>query len=109
MTAVTNFWAYLSLGRVQQELVNFAHLASAQFQAEIRNRELALERRKHAQPESGPIDLWQGQVAAMERSVSMVRLNFGEAMLFLQGLANQDLMADTVQPYSILLALVGDD
>ncbi len=98
-----------SLGRVQQELVNFAHLASAQFQAEIRNRELALERRKHAQPESGPIDMWQGQVAAMERSVSMVRLNFGEAMLFLQGLANQDLMAGTVRPYSILLALVGDD
>lgn len=102
------YWAS-SLDRIQHELVNFAHLASAHFQADIRNRELSLERRKHAQPESGPIEMWQGQVAAMDRSVSMARLNFAEAMLFLQALANQNLVSGTVRPYSILFALVEDD
>ncbi|WP_165899313.1 hypothetical protein [Rhodovulum steppense] len=59
-----------------------------------------LERRRQAPPEAGPVELWQGQVAALERSLSMARLNFSEATDFLQGLAAGHHPARTVQPGS---------
>ena len=97
------------LGSIRNALEGLADQVSAHFLAEIRNRELALERRRQAPPEARPVELWQGQVAALQRSLSMARLNFSEANAFLQGLANGHLVARTVQPCTILLALIADE
>lgn len=98
-----------ALGRIRPELENLAYQVSAHFRAEIRNRELALERRRQSPPDGGPIELWQGQVAALERSLMMARLNFSEASEFLHELGVGSMIASTVQPCSILLALIADD
>jgi ATP-dependent helicase HepA len=82
---------------------------SAHFLAEIRNRELMLERRKQSPSEAGPVELWQGQLAALERSLSMARQNFSEATDFLQGRAGGHHLARTAQPCTILLALIADE
>jgi len=97
------------LHRIRHELEGLTDQVNAHFLAEIRNRELILERRRQAPPEAGPIELWQGQVAALERSLSMARLNFSEATDFLQGLAGGRHLARTVQPCTILLALITDE
>jgi ATP-dependent helicase HepA len=96
------------LVRIRHELEGLTDQVSAYFLAEIRNRELNLERRRQAPPEAGPVELWQGQVAALERSLSMARLNFSEATDFLQRLAAGHDLARTVQPCTILLALISD-
>lgn len=98
-----------ALNRFQHEIADFAYLVSAHFQAEIRNRELALERRKQARPEAGPIELWQGQVAALERSLAMAKLNFSEATTFLQSLAGGNILYKRIQPCTVLMALIADD
>lgn len=95
--------------RIRYEIEDLTDQVSAYFLAEIRNRELNLERRRQAPPEAGPVELWQGQVAALERSLSMTRLNFSEATDFLQGLAAGHHLARTVQPCTILLALIADE
>lgn len=97
------------LNSVRQELVDFAYQASAYFQAEIRNRELALERRRQAPPEAGPVELWQGQVAAFERLLAMARLNFSETNAFLQDIANARFASTGVKPSTVLLALIADE
>lgn len=94
---------------VRQELVGFANQVSAHFQAEIRNREMTLERRRQSPPEAGPVELWQGQVAALERSLAMGRLNFSEAITFLQVLAGGSSFFGRVQPCTALMALIADD
>ena len=99
----------LVLERIRHELEGLTDQVSAYFLAEIRNRELNLERRRQAPPEAGPVELWQGQVAALERSRSMARLNFSEATDFLQRLAAGHDLARTVQPCTILLALIADE
>ena len=80
---------------------------SAHFHAEIRNRELAVERRKLSPPDAGPVELWQGQVAALERSLKMTQLNFSEASEFLQAFGAGRLKK-SVESYSVLLAFVPD-
>jgi ATP-dependent helicase HepA len=97
------------LDHIRHELEALTDQVNAYFLAEIRNRELILERRRQAPPESGPVELWQGQVAALERSLSMARLNFSEATDFLQGIAAGHHLARTVHPCSILLALIADE
>lgn len=97
------------LNTVRQELAGFALQVSAYFQAEIMNRELALQRRKASPPEAGPVELWQGQVAALERSLAMARLNFSEAKTFIQEIAAGQLIMSGVQPCSVLLALITDE
>lgn len=92
---------------LRHELVGFVHQVIAHFRAEIRNRELALERRKQAPPEVGPIELWQGQVAALERSLAMARLNSSEATTFLRQLGGSILYRN-IQPLTALMALVTD-
>jgi ATP-dependent helicase HepA len=98
-----------ALQRIRHELEGLTDQVSAHFLAEIRNRELMLERRRQSPPEAGPVELWQGQVASSERSLSMARQNFSEATAFLQGLVGGCLVARTVQPCTILLALIADD
>ena len=97
------------VSNVRQELVGFANQLSAHFLAEIRNREMALERRRQSPPEGGPVELWQGQVAALERSLAMGRLNFSEAITFLQGLAGGGIFSGRLQPCTALMALIADD
>ncbi len=97
------------LNSVRKELVGFALQASAHFQAEIRNRELALERRRQSPPEAGPVELWQGQVAALERSLEMARLNYSEATTFIRDIAGGSVLFGGIQPCTVLLALVTDE
>ena len=94
---------------VRRELVGFANQVSAHFQAEVRNRELGLERRRQAPPEAGPVELWQGQVAALERSLAMARLNFSEASTFLQEVSDGSVLFSGVRPCTVLMALIADN
>jgi ATP-dependent helicase HepA len=78
------------------------------FQAVILNRELALERRRSSPPESGPVELWQGQVAALERSLSMARVISAEASAYIQEYGSGRIRPKSSEPISILLALVSE-
>lgn len=97
------------LNCVRQEIVGFALQVSAHFQAEIRNRELALERREQSPPETGPVELWQGQVSALERTLAMARLNYSEANTFIREIAGGSVLFGEIQPCTVLLALVADE
>lgn len=97
------------LNTIRQELAGFALQVSAYFQAEIMNRELALQRRTASPPEAGPVELWQGQVAALERSLAMARLNFSEATTFIQEIASGHTIMSGARPISILMALIADE
>ncbi|WP_170446104.1 SNF2-related protein [Ruegeria arenilitoris] len=97
------------LNTVRQELAGFALQVSAHFQAEIKNRELALERRRQSPPDAGPLELWQGQVAALERSLSVARLNYSEATTFVREFAGGSVLFGGIQPFTVLMALVADD
>jgi ATP-dependent helicase HepA len=98
-----------ALNRVQGELVSFAYQVIEYFQAEIRNRDLTLERRRQAPPEAGPIELWQGQVAALDRALATARLNYSEATKFLQHLSGGSQLYGSTQPVTLLMALIFDD
>ena len=78
------------------------------FQAEVLNRELAVERRRRSPPDSGRVELWQGQVAALERSLAMSRLMSVEASSYLQEYGSGRMLPKAPQPYSILLALISE-
>ena len=91
------------------ELESLSVQLFAHFEDEIRNRELTLERRRQSPPDSGPIELWQGQVAALERSLTMARLNFSEAITFLQEMGSGNAIAPSVQSCSILLNLFTEE
>ena len=82
--------------------------AFGHFQADRKNRELALERRRQSPPDAGPVELWQGQVAALERSLAVGDLNNTEAMSFLQGFASGRLQFPKPKPRSILISLVAE-
>lgn len=97
------------LDRIGHELEAFTDQVSAHFEAEIRNREMSLERRRQAIPEAGPIELWQGQVAALERSLSMVHLNFLEATSFLKEISQGDFIFCGFDPCTLLFAIINDD
>ena len=81
---------------------------SSHFEAEIRNRELAVERRRRSPSEGIPMELWQGQIAALERSLAMARLKNTEAISLIQEFGAGRLTMPQPQPRSILLALVDD-
>ncbi|WP_161957334.1 SNF2-related protein [Aestuariivirga litoralis] len=98
-----------ALNLVQNELVGFAYQVSAHFQAEIANRELALERRRQLPPEAGPVELRQGQVAALERYLEMSRLNFSEATNFIKSLSEGSVLYGNIQARTILMSLVVQD
>lgn len=97
------------LNRVRKELVGFASQVSTHFQSEIRNRELVLEGRRQSPPDTGPVELWQGQVSALERSLAMTRLNYSEATTFIRDIAAGSVLFEEIKPCTILLALVADE
>ena len=78
------------------------------FRAEAENRELAFVRRRRTPPDNGPMELWQGQVAALERSLAAARLSSAEAMTLLQELATGRIKIAKPKPRSILIALASD-
>jgi ATP-dependent helicase HepA len=97
------------VSNVRKELVGFANQVSAHFRAEVRNREMALERRRQSSPESGPVELWQGQVTALERSLAMSRLKFSEATTFLQSLNCGEVLFGGIKPCTAFFALTTAD
>lgn len=97
-----------TLERSRPALEYLAMQAFGHFQAEILNRELALERRRSSPPESGPVELWQGQVAALERSLSMARVISAEASAYIQEYGSGRIRPKSSEPISILLALVSE-
>ncbi|WP_156829273.1 DEAD/DEAH box helicase [Amorphus coralli] len=97
------------LNGIRKELVGFALQASAHFQSNIRNRELALGHRRQSPPEAGPVELWQGQVAALERSLEMAHLNYSEATTFIRDIAGGSTLFGRIRPCTVFLALVADE
>jgi len=97
-----------ALSGIRDELTDFTNQMEAYFHDEIRNRELALERRRQVSPESGPVELWQGQVAALERSLATARLNFAEATTFLKEFPRGRRFLTTIRPCTLLMALTAD-
>lgn len=97
-----------ALQRSRPALEYLAMQIYGHFQAEILNRELALERRRSSPPESGPVELWQGQVAALERSLSMARLMSSEASAYIQEYGSGRIRPKSPEPLSILLALISE-
>lgn len=97
-----------TLERSRPALEYLAMQIFGHFQAEILNRELALERRRSSPPESGPVELWQGQVAALEHSSSMARLMSSEASAYIQEYGSGRIRPKSSEPISILLALVSE-
>ena len=53
---------------------------AASYSAELRNRELAAERRRASRPEGVPEELWLGQVAALERQCKSLEMCMEEAL-----------------------------
>lgn len=78
------------------------------FRAEIKNRELALTRRRESPPEGGLIELWQGQVAALERLLDMARLNNIEALAMLQEYASGRKTIPMPSPHTILISFANE-
>ena len=93
---------------LRRELKNFEYQLTAHFQAEICNRELALERRRQTPPDAGPVELWQGQVAALERSLDAARMNLSEATSFLKDFEDGTRLPGRIRPVTLLMALVAD-
>jgi len=97
-----------TLERSRPALECLAMQVFGNFQAEILNRELALERRRSSPTDSGPVELWQGQIAALERSLSMARLISAEASTYIQEYGSGGILPKPPQPVSILLALISE-
>jgi ATP-dependent helicase HepA len=95
--------------RIRGDAEHLAGQLAEHFKAEIGNRELALERRRQTPPDGGLLELWQGQIAALDRSLSMARLNSAEASSFLENFSSGRTPMPSTQPISILLAFVADD
>lgn len=94
--------------RMRLVLEPFMIQVFSHFRAEAENRELALVRRRQTPPDNGPMELWQGQVAALERSLAAARLSSVEAMALLQELATGRTMIAKPKPRSILIAPASD-
>jgi ATP-dependent helicase HepA len=89
-------------------LEDFATQVSGQIEIEVRNRELGLQRRRNSRPEGVPLELWQGQIAVLERSLEMARLNGTEAIRLVQEFGAGRLKFPQPEPISILVSLVSD-
>ncbi len=101
-------FAHDSIAKLFSVLEEFATQVSSQFEIEIRNRELRLQRRRSSQPEGVPIELWQGQISALERSLEMARLNGTEAISFIQEFGAGRLQLPEPDPLCILVSFVSD-
>ena len=94
-----------SVEQTRSALEIVAAQTSATFEAELRNRNLATERRKSRRPEGVPEELWLGQVAALERLSASSELNSIEAMALIRHYQAGELRAGETQRISILVAL----
>ena len=101
-------FAHDSIKQLFPVLEEFATQVSSHFEIEIRNRELRLQRRRNSQPDGVPIELWQGQISALERSLKMARLNGTEAISFIQEFGAGRLKLPQQDPVFILVSLVSD-
>lgn len=101
-------FAHDSIKQLFPVMEEFATQVSSQFEIEIRNRELRLQRRRNSQPEGVPIELWRGQISALERSLEMALLNCTEAISFIQEFGAGRLQLPQQDPLCIVLSLVSD-
>ena len=96
------------IDRIRPKLEHLCMQVFSHFQTEIENRELALERRRRTPVDNGPAELRQGQIAALERSLSSAQLNSAEAMTLLQEFGAGRTFVPRPKPHSLLIALVSD-
>lgn len=94
-----------AVARTRSALEILAAQTSATFEAELRNRNLAAERRRNGRPEGVPEELWLGQVAALERLSASSDINSGEALALIRRYLTGDLRAGEPQTISILAGL----
>jgi ATP-dependent helicase HepA len=94
-----------AVARTRSALEIVAAQTSATFEAELRNRNLAAERRRNGRPEGVPEELWLGQVAALERLSASSDINSGEALALIRRYLTGDLRAGEPQTISILAGL----
>lgn len=102
--AVTQFHED-AVERTRSALEILAAQTSATFEAELRNRNLAAERRRNGRPEGVPEELWLGQVAALERLSASSEINSGEALALIRRYQTGELRAGEPQTISILAGL----
>lgn len=102
--AVTQFHED-AVERTRSALEIVAAQTSATFEAELRNRNLAAERRRSGRPEGVPEELWFGQVAALERLSASSEINSGEALALIRHYQTGELRAGEPQTISILAGL----
>lgn len=76
------------------------------YSAQIRNRELTLKRRMQSSSDGIPAELWQGQIAALERLVYMAQLNSAEAKEFLCNFPEGQFVQKNVNMYSIMVRFI---
>lgn len=75
---------------------------SASYSAELRNRELAAERRRASRPEGVPEELWLGQVAALERQCRSIEICMDEALALITAYTGGALQIEEPPGISIL-------
>lgn len=78
---------------------------AASYSAELRNRELAAERRRAGRPEGVPEELWLGQVAALERQCMSLEMCMEEALALINAYRGGALQVDEPPAISILAGL----
>lgn len=101
-------FAHDSIAQLFPVLEEFVTQVSSQIEVETRNRELLLQRRRNSRPEGVPDNLWQGQIAGLERSLEMARVNGAEAIRLIQEFGAGRLKLPPPDPLSILISLVSD-
>lgn len=79
---------------------------AAHYSAQIRNRKLVLKRRMQSSSDGIPVELLQGQIAALERLVCMAQLNSAEAREFLNNFLEGQFMQKSVNTYSIIVRFI---
>lgn len=74
------------LDHVHEALEEQSIALFSKYHEQLKNREAVLERRRNTPPGNIPIELWRGQIAGLERSVSATQLGRTELMDYLQEL-----------------------
>lgn len=78
---------------------------AASYSAELRNRELAAERRRASRSEGVPEELWLGQVAALERQCRSLEMCMEEALALIAAYRGGALQIEEPPGISILAGL----
>lgn len=91
------------LDHVREALEEQAATLFTKYHEQLNNREAVLKRRKNTPPGNIPLELWKGQIAGLERSVSAVRLCRIELMHYLQELVSGQKKVSHPDAMSIVL------